>query len=403
MENAMTSNRKLQMGIVGLGRAFTVMLPTFTQHPGIKLVAGTDPIMSARAQFESDFGVPTYASIEELCDDPAVEAVYIATPHQFHAVHVEIAAARGKHILVEKPMALTLDECSRMIDAARRGGVRLIVGPSHSFDTPILRTRQMIESGKFGSVRMIHGFDFTDFLYRPRRPEELDTRLGGGVIHSQAAHQVDVLRMLGGGLVRTVQAQTGAWDPSRPTEGAYSALLGFEGGAFASATYNGYGHYDTDVLMGDIGENGDIKDSSSYGGARQRLRNARSAEEEAALKAARNYGGALYQPPASAPGTAHQHFGHLVVCCDRADLRPTPHGIEVFADDSKWVEPLPRPLLPRPEVLDEVIAAVLGDTPPLHDGEWGRATTEVCLAILDAAAGGTTMQLKHQVGLRRPV
>jgi phthalate 4,5-cis-dihydrodiol dehydrogenase len=396
----MKISRKLRLGIVGLGRAFTVMLPTFMQHEGVKIVAGTDPIGGARRQFEQDFGAPSYGSIEELCADPAVEAVYIATPHQFHVTHVEIAASFGKHILVEKPMALTIGECTRMIDAARRAGVRLVVGPSHSFDTPILHTRKMIDSGMYGEVRMIHAFYFTDFLYRPRRPEELVTQQGGGVVHSQAAHQMDIVRMLGGGLVRTVQAHTGTWDPGRPTEGAYSALLDFEGGGFASATYSGYGHYDSNVLLGNIGESGEPRDPGDYGAARKRLRNARSAEEEAALKAARNYGGALYQAPAPVAARAHQHFGHIVVCCEHADLHPAPDGIEIFADEEKRFEALPAPLLPRREVIDELIAAVLGDTPPLHDGEWGRATTEACLAILESAHSRSTIHLEYQVKLR---
>lgn len=389
--------QKLQIGIVGLGRAFTIMMPTFMHHPMVTLAGATDPVMAARQQFEKDFGAPTYASLEELCANPAVQLVYVATPHQFHVRHVEIAASFGKHILVEKPMALAIDDCTRMIDAARNAGVYLIVGPSHSFDTPILRTRAMLDSGIYGKVKMIHALDFTDFLYRPRRPEELDTRLGGGVIHSQAAHQIDVVRMLGGGRVRSVQAHTGAWDSLRPTEGAYSALLDFENGAFASTTYSGYGHYDSDVLMGNIGESGETKNPGTYGAARKRLNSARSPEEEAALKAARNYGGKLYQPNTALPlQSAHQHFGPVVVCCERADLRPTPFGIEVYADESSHIEVLQPPWLPRSEVIDELCAAVLDGVAPLHTGQWARATTEVCLAILEAARTRGPVSLQYQ-------
>ena len=106
---------------------------------------------------------------------------------------------------------------------------------------------------------MLHALNYTDFLYRPRRPEELDTAQGGGAVFNQAAHQVDIVRLLGGGRVKSVRAATGAWDATRPTEGAYSALLTFEGGAFASLTYDGYGHFDSDELMGWIGESGQQK------------------------------------------------------------------------------------------------------------------------------------------------
>ncbi|NCV87281.1 MAG: gfo/Idh/MocA family oxidoreductase, partial [Oxalobacteraceae bacterium] len=106
-------------------------------------------------------------------------------------------------------------------------GAHLLIGHSHSYNAPVLLARQLIASGRFGAVRMIHALQYTDFLYRPRRPGELDTAQGGGVIFSQAAHQVDVVRLLAGGLVERVSAVSGRWDPLRPTEGAYSALLSF--------------------------------------------------------------------------------------------------------------------------------------------------------------------------------
>jgi phthalate 4,5-cis-dihydrodiol dehydrogenase len=399
------SNRsdKLRLGIVGLGRAFTLMLPTFVHDERVQLVGATDPIAAARAQFETDFGAPTHDSIEALCSDPAVQAVYIASPHQLHADHVCIAASHGKHVLVEKPMALTLAECNRMIEAAHSAGVHLIVGHSHSFNKPVQRTREIIDSGIYGAVKMITALNFTDFLYRPRRPEELDTKLGGGVIHSQATHQIDIVRLLGGGLVSSVRAHTGAWDADRPTEGAYSALLGFEGGAFASATYSGYGHFDSDGWMNHIGELGQTKNPADYGAARSRLQGAASADEETALKAARNYGGSLYAPAPSSPARqAHQHFGPLIVSCEKADLQPGPSGIVIYTHREKLFETLPPPARPRAEVIDELFAAVMNDVPPVHSGEWARATTAVCLAMLESAHTGRDCHPAFQVAYAAP-
>ena len=388
----------LRIGVAGLGRAFTLMLPTFRQDPRVKLVAAADPLPQARAQFERDFGAPTYASIEALCADPQVQVLYVATPHQLHAEHVLAAARHGKHVLVEKPMALTLAECSAMVVATASAGVQMVVGHSHSFNAPILRTRAIIDSGRYGPVKMITAMNFTDFLYRPRRPEELDTSAGGGVVHSQATHQIDILRLLGGGLVRSVVAHTGAWDPARPTEGAYQALLQFEGGAFASATYSGYGHFDSDVLLGNIGEMGQAKRPQDYGAARKRLRSAVNAQDETRLKAARNYGGTLYQPtPAGAAPLAHQHFGHLVVSCEKADLRPTATSVEIYTDEEQHVEVLPPPTIARSEVIDELCAAVLHGCAPLHSGPWARATTEVCLGILESARSGIPQPMQFQV------
>ena len=122
-----------------------------------------------------------------------------------------------------------------------------------------------------------------------------------------------------------MRAATGAWDAARPTEGAYAALLTFADGAFASLTYSGYGHFDSDELQGWIGEMGQPK--SPYAGP-PRPRFA-SAQEEAAYKNARNYGGPDYRPIA-APAPAHQHFGTLLVSCEHADLRALPDGVMIY-------------------------------------------------------------------------
>jgi phthalate 4,5-cis-dihydrodiol dehydrogenase len=261
------ANPKLRIGVAGLGRAFQLMLPTLVAHPVIELAAAADPRSEARDRFAADFSARVYVSVEEMCADPDVQAVYVATPHQFHAVNVIAAASHSKHVLVEKPMALTLNECLAMITATRRAGVRMVIGHSHSFDAPILRTRELIASGEFGPLRMINALNYTDFLYRPRRPEELKTESGGGVIFNQAPHHVDVVRLLGGGLVRSVSAVTGNWDAARPTEGAYSAIVKFATGAHATITYSGYAHFDSDELLDWIAESGLPKKPGSMGAA----------------------------------------------------------------------------------------------------------------------------------------
>lgn len=387
----------LRVGVIGLGRAFTLMLPTFVADPRVRLVAAADPLPAARARFTSDFGMPAFADVDALCSQPDLDLVYVASPHQFHADHVVRAFAHRRHVMVEKPMAVSLDECTAMIDAARRAGRHLIVGHSHSFDRPVARVRELIESGEFGQVRMITTMNYTDFLYRPRRPEELLTAEGGGVVYSQAAHQIDIVRLLGGGRLASVRAMTGAWDQARPTEGAYSALLRFETGAFAHATYSGYGHYDSDELLDGVGELGQQKTPADYGASRRRLAGAADLEQEALLKAARNYGGSAYSPSTGVDGNAWQHFGFLVASCDRADMRPTARGVVIYDDREKRFEPLPLPSHARVEVIDELVAAIGSDAAPLHDGVWARATLEACLAILASACEGRDIALRLQV------
>ena len=386
----------LALGVAGLGRAFTIMLPTLSRHPGVKLVAAADPRREARARFEADFGGRAFDSVEALCADPSVDAIYVATPHEHHARHAIAALRAGKHVLVEKPMAISLAEAQAMVEAARTSGCQLVVGPSHSFDAPIARTRALITSADYGRVRMIHSVYYTDFLYRPRRPAELDTAHGGGVVFSQAAHQVDVARLLADGKATNVRAITGAWDSSRATEGAYAALLAFDNGVFASLTYNGYGHYDGDEALEWIGELGQARDPDAYGAARRALSGVHDEAQETAAKNARSYGGEGFRP-APQVDRWHEHFGSVIVSCEHADLRPTARGVWIYGEDSKHFEAMAQPALPRAQVLDEFCAAVASGKPSLHRGEWGLATLEVCLAMLASSRDGREVTLSHQV------
>ena len=370
--------RKLKLGVVGLGRAFALTAPTLAHDQRVELVAAADPRPEALQRFASDFHGETFQDERDLWKHPGIDAVYIATPHRFHAEQAIAAAAAGKHVLVEKPMALSLKECRAMADAAKKHRVHVIVGPSHSFDLPIRKTRELI--ARYGPLRMITAINFTDFLYRPRLPEELDHAL-----LNQSAHHVDIVRLLAGAPLQSVRAHAVAWDRA---QGAYSALLAFEK-SFATLVYSGNAHFDSDEFTGWIGELGQQKDSSRYGTARKRL----AEKGESLLKAARNYGG-----PEFAPSEArfHEHFGPIVVSCDKADLRPLPTGVMIYADSEQRLEPLPLTDAPRAGVIDELYDAVVNGKAPLHDAAWGLATTEACLAILESAKSGKEIPLKHQ-------
>jgi phthalate 4,5-cis-dihydrodiol dehydrogenase len=371
--------KTLKIGVAGLGRAFALMAPAF-RDPRVVLVAAADPREEARKKFSQDLEARAYGTVEELCSDPAVDVVYVATPHEFHAAHAQLACSRRKHVLVEKPMALSLVDCRAMVNAARENAVQLVVGHSHSFDLPVLRTRELIQSGVYGEVRMITALDFTDWVYRPRRPEELTA-----AVQNQAAHQVDITRLLAGGRVRSVRATTGSFDPKRSAEAAWSCQLRFDNGVFASLVYSGYAHFDSDEFMGWIGEMGQKKDPSAYGAMRAALRG-----DELTLKNARNYGGAQFT---QTEPVAHQHFGVFIVSCEKGDLRPLPNGVMIYGDQKKHLEEVPTPTIPRAEVVDELYAAVVEGRAPLHDGEWAMATLQVCLALLDSAHSGKEVLL----------
>ena len=380
--------KPIKLGTVGLGRAFSLSAPAISAHPGFELIAAAEPNNHHRASFVKEFGGATYSDISDLLKNTEVEAIYISTPHGLHKEQALAAINAGKHVLVEKPMTIAIDDASELISAAKKANVKLVVGPSHSFDGPVALAEKLIKSGEIGNVRMIHALYATDFLYRPRTSAELSTDLGGGVVFSQAVHQIDLVRRLAGKPAKRVTAKTGgAWDPKRPTEGAYSMLIDFEDKLFASLTYSGYAHFDGDRLMGDISELGIPKSPDTGETARQKLA---SVTNEVDFKASRGFVSLDSCPKAE----THEHFGQVLVFGDKGDLRLTAAGVEVHNINGRTFHSAPF-RTSRAEVFDTLYEAIRNQVPPLQDGAWGRASLEICHALLESEALDASVNLKY--------
>jgi phthalate 4,5-cis-dihydrodiol dehydrogenase len=328
--------------------------------------------------------------VEALLALAAVDAVYVATPTELHAAHVIAAANAGKHVLVEKPLATTLGEAQAMIDAAERNGVVLLVGHSHSYDEPYRAMRELIAGGTLGRARMLHNIYYTDWVYRPRRPEELDERLGGGVTFRQGAHQFDILRLLAGGLVKSVRAQTFDLDPQRPVIGAHSVFLTFEDGAAATALYNGYGAFLSSEITYDTGEIG--YPQTTPPGASRAQAHAATPHGEAQRKRARAATPAEPQPAPHQP-----FFGWTLVSCEGGDIRQSATGLYVYTERGRDEIPLRLDRSTREPVVEEFVDAIAGRRRPLHDGRWARANLEVCVATLESSRTGREIALRYQV------
>ena len=325
--------------------------------------------------------------------------VYIATPHQMHKEHVCLAAKAGKHVIIEKPMALSLSDCEAMIEAAETAGVNLLVGHTHSFNAPIVKMRELIRNGTIGPVAMINSWNYGGFLYRPRRPEELQTELGGGIIYNQVPHQVDIVRYLGGGLVRSVRSQVFVLDAERPTEGAHVTFLQFENGSAATLSYSGYDYFDSDEFHFWIGELGEPKSAGRNGSARRALDKMAGTRQEIELKSAGGFGGSKPLPAGDPQSWGHPHFGVTVVTGAKGDLRQSANGVYLYSaqGQSEVVLDPPRAYPDKCGVIDEMYDAIVGNRRLIHDGRWGMATMEVCQAILHSAREGREIFLSRQV------
>jgi phthalate 4,5-cis-dihydrodiol dehydrogenase len=281
-----------------------------------------------------------------------------------------------------------------MMQAANHAGVVLVVGHSHSHDLPIRRMHELIESGELGAVGMVNTWCYTDWVHRPRRAEELDPELGGGVTFRQGAHQFDIVRLLCGGNARSVRARTFNWNPERATIGAHSVWMEFENGAAATAVYNGYGRFSSMDLCEGISEWG-LRQPPAQRGTHSPASQPRTPEDELRAKRER----AAKAIPADAP---HQpFFGLTLVSCERGDIRQSPQGLYVYTQGRMREIVLPTDRSPRHLVLDEFCDAIAGRRPALHDGRWGLATLEICVAALHSSNTGAPVALLEQVGTGR--
>jgi phthalate 4,5-cis-dihydrodiol dehydrogenase len=383
---------KIRIGIAGMGAAARAFLPPIRDHAEFELTAFAEPIAETRQSVAAETGALGFADLPSMLEKASVDAVYIATPTELHAEHAGLVFAVGKHVLTEKPMAIRLEDAQSMIGAAERAGVKLVVGHAHGFDAPIQAMREIVESGRLGRVRMIHTWNFTDWMYRPRRPDELEIALGGGVTFRQGSHQFDIIRLLGGGLVKSVRAQTFDWDPNRRSIGAHTVFMQFEGGATATAVYNGYGYFSTTELISDVTEWGFTEPVEKRPTVNRSFGGSSAVDElEAKRKRAKN------AIPTSAP---HQpHFGLTVVSCERGDIRQSPDGLYVYSEQGREGIAVPHDKSPRDLVLDEFAAAITGRAKQVHDGHWGLANLELCLAAIESSKLGEEVQLKHQVAV----
>jgi phthalate 4,5-cis-dihydrodiol dehydrogenase len=380
----------VRLGIAGMGAAGQAFVAALRGRSDIEWVALAEPVDAVRSQWEKQEGIAAYAAFDEMLAHPALDAVYIATPTQLHAHQVVQAAQAGKHVLVEKPMAQSLDAARAMAEAAEDAGVVLVVGHSHGHDLPIRRMHELIGSGELGAIGMVNTWCYTDWVRRPRRPEEFDAQLGGGVTFRQGSHQFDIVRLLCGGKARSLRARTFNWDPARPTVGAHSVWIEFENGAAASAVYNGYGNFSSMDLCGGISEWG-LRQPPPAREAGPATSSPASPEDELRAKRER----AATAIPAQAP---HQpFFGLTLVSCERGDIRQSAQGLYVYGQGGMREIVLPTDRSPRHLVLDEFCDAMAGRKPALHDGAWGLATLEICVAALRSSSTGAQIRLHEQV------
>lgn len=226
--------KPLRVGLLGCGRiaARHAELLGANHVRGASLVAVCDIIPERASTLAGKYGVRPYTDMHEMMRSEALDAVAILTESGNHARHTIELAPYGAHIIVEKPMALTLDDADAMIAAVDAAGAKLFVVKQNRFNVPVMKLREALTAGRFGSlvmgtvrVRWCRRQDYYD-----QAPWRGTWALDGGVLTNQASHHVDLLEWMMGD-VESVYAISRTALASIEAEDTAVATLKFRNGA----------------------------------------------------------------------------------------------------------------------------------------------------------------------------
>lgn len=203
------------MAVVGAGNMGTVHAAAYARLPDARVRVVVDHDLDRAAALAARFGARADRDLDAALGDPEVQAVSVCLPTRFHCATVLAAVAAGKHVLCEKPIAWTLAEADRMIEAAERAGVHFLVGHVLRFWPEYVAAKRLVESGELGAVRALSAGRvnppawWTSWIAQPAE--------SGGAVLDLLVHDADVGNWFLGMPARVTGAQgfrseTGAWD-----------------------------------------------------------------------------------------------------------------------------------------------------------------------------------------------
>ncbi|HEX4351412.1 MAG TPA: Gfo/Idh/MocA family oxidoreductase [Polyangiales bacterium] len=223
----------VRFAIVGCGRVSSKHIDAVADTAGARLVAVCDIDVERARAASRRAGVPWFEDIDAMLSSvPEVDVVGVLTPSGYHAQHAIRVARHKKHVIVEKPMALRLEDADDMIRATERAGVRLFVVKQNRFNPPVRRLRAAIDADRFGKMVMgtarVRWCRLQDYYDHDgwRGTRDLD----GGVLANQASHYIDLLIWLLGP-VDSVMAMSAARLAKIETDDTAGVLLRFASGA----------------------------------------------------------------------------------------------------------------------------------------------------------------------------
>ena len=255
----------LNLGMVGAGRIGQVHAANLAARvPGARLVAIADIAFEAAQKLAGQYNVPhAYDNPEAILDDPAIDAVIVASATDTHPAIIEGAAAAGKHIFCEKPIARTLAEIDGALAAVDRAGVKLQIGFNRRFDANFARVRRAIVDGEIGQPHLLH------IISRDPGPPPLSyIRVSGGIFLDMTIHDFDMARfLLGSEVVEVYTSGAVLVDPAIGEAGDIDTalvLLTFANGALGVIDNSRRAVYGYDQRVEVLGSGGAIQTENKY-------------------------------------------------------------------------------------------------------------------------------------------
>ncbi len=317
----MSSSAAFRVALVGCGRISKNHFDAIAKVDGVSVSAVCDTVESRAKAAGESLGVPWFTSYEKMLKEAPCEIVTIATPSGLHPAHGILAANEGKHVVCEKPMAITLASADELVHACDAANVQLFVVKQNRLNPPVQLLKRAIDKGRFGKIYI------ANTTVRWTRPQEYYDQapwrgtweFDGGAIMNQASHYVDLMQWVMGP-VESVMAKTATLARKIEAEDTGLAILRFRSGALGviEVTMLTY----PKNLEGSITILGEKGTAKIGGTAVNKVEHWEFAEPEAddALVAAADTN------PTSVYGSGHEGYYKNVLSVLRGDAKPDTDG-----------------------------------------------------------------------------
>lgn len=240
----------LKIAIVGTGIIVKSHVAAIAQLDDVELVAVCDINEEKAKKWSEQYGVPYFLNYKDIPEGVDCDAVILNLPHGLHCEVSEFFLNAGKHVLCEKPMANSVEECKRMIAAAEKNGKKLAIGHIQRFIESIKIVKQIYESGELGKLCMYTENRTINYFAEKRPRWFLDKKMaGGGIVMNYGAHAFDKLyAVMGDVKITSLDAQVSNLANNETIEGHAQIFAKFDNGVSASITFSGYTNTNYDAF-----------------------------------------------------------------------------------------------------------------------------------------------------------